>query len=79
MPGVKVTLTNEKTGQTHTWLYEDGLQGYLREHIEDEPLIPYFGGEWFAPAGDETYAKGEGATHGCWHGRRKADWCVKAM
>ncbi|GHA65480.1 DNA topoisomerase 4 subunit B [Formosimonas limnophila] len=62
LPGVKVTLTNEKTDQTQTWFYEDGLQGYLRENLEAEPLIPFFGGEWFAPAGDETFAKGEGAS-----------------
>jgi topoisomerase-4 subunit B len=62
LPGVKVTLTNEKTDQTQTWFYEDGLQGYLRENLEVEPLIPFFGGEWFAPAGDETFAKGEGAS-----------------
>lgn len=62
LPGVKVTLTNEKTDQAQTWFYEDGLQGYLRENLEAEPLIPFFGGEWFAPAGDETFAKGEGAS-----------------
>ncbi|TDR31829.1 DNA topoisomerase IV subunit B [Hydromonas duriensis] len=61
LPGVKVTLTNEKTGQKQTWFYEDGLQGYLRENLEEEPLIPYFSGEWFAPEGDDTFAKGEGA------------------
>lgn len=61
LPGVKVTLNNEKTGQNQTWFYEDGLEGYLRENLHDEPLIPFFGGEWFAPSGDDTYATGEGA------------------
>ncbi|MGL4767321.1 MAG: DNA topoisomerase IV subunit B [Formosimonas sp.] len=61
LSGVKVILNNEKTGQTQTWCYEDGLQGYLRENLEAEPLIPFFAGQWHAPAGDETFAAGEGA------------------
>ena len=61
LPGVKVTLLNEKTGQTQEWYYEDGLNGYLTENLDAEPLIPFFGGEWFAPAGDDTFARGEGA------------------
>ena len=61
LPGVKVILNIEKTGQTQNWYYEDGLQGYLRENLEAETLIPFFGGQWYAPAGDETFAAGEGA------------------
>ena len=61
LPGVTVTLSNEKTAHTQTWFYEKGLEDYLRESLEAEPLIPYFSGEWFAPAGDETFASGEGA------------------
>ena len=29
LPGVKVMLVNEKTGDTKTWQYQDGLRGYL--------------------------------------------------
>ena len=61
MSGVTVTLTQEKTGQTQTWLYKDGLQGYLREYLEQDALIPFFSGEWFAPKNDEQFAEGEGA------------------
>ena len=31
LPGVEVTLINEKTGERQTWQYEDGLRGYLLE------------------------------------------------
>ena len=61
MSGVTVTLTQEKTGQTQTWLYKDGLQGYLREYLEQDALIPFFSGAWFAPKNDEQFAEGEGA------------------
>ena len=61
LPGVKVTLTHEKTGQEQTWFYEDGLNGYLKENLDAEPMIPFFGGEWYAPEGDDTFARGEGA------------------
>ena len=61
MSGVKVTLSNEKTGQTQTWLYQDGLQGYLRENLEQDALIPLFSGSSFAGANDEQFAEGEGA------------------
>ena len=61
MSGVKVTLTNEKTGQTQTWLYQDGLQGYLRENLEQDALIPLFSGSSFAGTNDEQFAEGEGA------------------
>jgi len=33
LPGVKVTLTVEKTGQTRTWQYAEGLRGYLAEAL----------------------------------------------
>lgn len=61
MSGVTVTLTQEKTGQTQTWLYKDGLQGYLREYLEQDALIPFFSGSWFAGKNDEQFAEGEGA------------------
>jgi topoisomerase-4 subunit B len=30
MPGVSVTLANEKTRDTQTWQYKGGLRDYLR-------------------------------------------------
>lgn len=61
LPGVKVVLSNEKIGQVQNWHYEDGLQGYLRENLDNDSLIPFFSGEWYAPAGDDVFAAGEGA------------------
>ncbi len=66
MPGVTVTLTNEKTGDTQTWQYKAGLRDYLQQSLVADPLIPLFEGEHHAGKGeDETFAEGEGAA-----------WCV---
>ncbi|SOE70069.1 DNA topoisomerase IV subunit B [Burkholderia sp. OK233] len=66
LPGVEVTLINEKTGETQTWKYEDGLRGYLLEGMNgSDLLIPLFEGERFVEnsrASEETFAEGEGAT-----------------
>lgn len=60
--GVQVRLTKEKTGETQTWQYEDGLRGYLQEALHDSELIvPVFEGQQFALDDDDTYAEGEGA------------------
>ena len=62
MAGVKVTLVNEKTGDTRNWQYEDGLAGYLSEALEGLELRgPMFQGEQFALADHESFAQGEGA------------------
>ncbi len=62
MAGVKVTLVNEKTGDTRSWQYEDGLAGYLSEALEGLELrVPMFRGEQFALADHESFAQGEGA------------------
>jgi topoisomerase-4 subunit B len=34
MPGVSVTLLNEKTKETQTWLYKGGLRDYLTQTHE---------------------------------------------
>ncbi|MFM0505667.1 DNA topoisomerase IV subunit B [Paraburkholderia caffeinilytica] len=66
LPGVEVTLINEKTGETQSWKYEDGLRGYLLEGMNgSDLLIPLFEGERFVEnsrASEETFAEGEGAT-----------------
>jgi topoisomerase-4 subunit B len=64
MPGVEVSLTIEKTGETSTWRYQEGLRGYLQQSLPGEPIIPLFEGEGFAQD-NETFAEGEGA-----------QWCV---
>jgi topoisomerase-4 subunit B len=65
MPGVTVTLTNEKTKDTQTWLYKGGLRDYLMQTLTGDPVIPMFEGEGFADAQHESFAEGEGA-----------QWCV---
>ncbi len=61
MPGVSVTLVQEKTKDSQTWLYKGGLSDYLTQTLSHDPFIPLFEGEGFADAGHETYAEGEGA------------------
>ncbi|ABM36514.1 DNA topoisomerase IV subunit B [Polaromonas naphthalenivorans] len=65
MPGVTVTLTNEKTKEVQTWLYKGGLRDYLMQTLTADPVIPMFEEEGFADAAHETFAEGEGAS-----------WCV---
>jgi topoisomerase-4 subunit B len=68
LPGVKVSLVQEKSGETQTWLYEQGLRGYLNEAMiqsgHSELIIPDFSGEHYAEPdrpGEENFAQGEGA------------------
>ncbi len=65
MPGVSVTLVNEKTKESQNWLYKGGLKDYLMQTLNGEPVIPLFDGEGFADAQNDNFAEGEGAT-----------WCV---
>src|SRR5689334_17578886 len=44
MPGVSVTLVNEKSKETQTWLYKGGLRDYLMQTLNGEPVIPLFEG-----------------------------------
>jgi len=65
LPGVKVSLTHAKTGDTQSWLYEQGLRGYLNESLSQSGggnlLIPFFEGEQYASADADGFAEGEGA------------------
>ncbi len=65
LPGVKVSFTQEKSGDTQTWLYEQGLRGYLTEALSQsgsgETLIPLFEGEQYASPDADGFAEGEGA------------------
>jgi len=65
LPGVKVSLTQAKTGDTQSWLYEQGLRGYLHEALAQsgsgQTLIPFFEGEQYATADADGFAEGEGA------------------
>lgn len=61
MPGVTVTLVNEKTRETQQWQYKAGLRDYLTQTLNGEPVIPLFEGEGFADGQHESFAEGEGA------------------
>ncbi len=65
MPGVAVTLVNEKAKQTQSWLYKGGLLDYLMQTLVGEPVIPVFEGAGYADDNNDSFAPGEGA-----------DWCV---
>jgi topoisomerase-4 subunit B len=65
MPGVTVTLVQEKTKETQTWVFKGGLRDYLTQTLSGEPVIPLFEGEGFADAQSDSFAEGEGAA-----------WCV---
>ena len=69
LPGVKVTLIQEKGGEPQTWLYTQGLKGYLDEAMaqsgHSSVVIPAFDGEHFADPnrpGEDSFAEGEGAS-----------------
>jgi topoisomerase IV subunit B len=64
MPGVTVSLVNEKTRDTQSWQFKGGLRDYLMQSLAGEPVIPLFEGEGFAQNND-NFAEGEGA-----------QWCV---
>ena len=61
MPGVSVTLVNEKTKDTQSWQYKGGLRDYLEQTLNGDVVIPLWEGDGFADAKDDTFAEGEGA------------------
>ncbi len=65
MPGVTVTLVNEKSKETQNWLFKGGLLDYLMQTLAGELVIPVFEGAGFADAQHDNFAEGEGAS-----------WCV---
>ncbi len=69
MPGVKVSLTVEKTNrepERQEWLYAAGLSDYLMQTLSADPVIPLFEGDHFADGKEsEDVAEGEGAS-----------WCI---
>ena len=65
MPGVTVTLVNERTKETQNWLFKGGLLDYLMQTLAGELVIPVFEGDGFADAQHDNFAEGEGAS-----------WCV---
>ena len=61
MPGVSVTLTNEKSKETQNWLYKGGLRDYLMQSLNGELVIPMFEGDGYADSNHDSFAEGEGA------------------
>ena len=62
MPGVTVTLVNDKTKETQQWQYKAGLRDYLTQTLNGDPVIPLFEGEGFADPNHDSFAEGEGAS-----------------
>ncbi len=64
LPGVTITLNFEKSGETKSWNYPDGLRGYLAEALSEfELATPILLQEKFTRKGDATgFAEGEGAS-----------------
>ena len=61
MPGVSVTLANEKSKETQNWLYKGGLRDYLMQSLTGELVIPMFEGDGYADSNHDSFAEGEGA------------------
>ena len=64
LPGVCISLTLERSKETKTWSFPDGLTGYLAASLMDvEPVIPLFCGEKYVNGADSAsnFAAGEGA------------------
>ena len=61
MPGVSVTLVNEKSKETQNWLYKGGLRDYLMQSLTGELVIPMFEGDGYADSNHDSFAEGEGA------------------
>jgi topoisomerase-4 subunit B len=64
LPGITITLALEKSGETKSWTYPDGLRGYLAEALSEfELATPILLQEKFARKDDNSgFAEGEGAT-----------------
>ena len=61
MPGISVTLVNEKTRDSQTWQYKGGLLDYLSQTLNADPVVPIFEGEGYADRQHDSFAEGEGA------------------
>ena len=66
LPGVKVVLLDEESGDEKVWQYADGLVSYLNETLPEGEqagyVSPVFAGERYAGANDASgFSEGEGA------------------
>ncbi|MEJ2802162.1 DNA topoisomerase IV subunit B [Comamonadaceae bacterium PP-2] len=61
MPGISVTLVNDKARDSQTWQYKGGLLDYLSQTLNADPVVPIFEGEGYADRQHDSFAEGEGA------------------
>ncbi|MDO5623556.1 MAG: DNA topoisomerase IV subunit B [Pseudomonadota bacterium] len=61
MPGVAVTLIDEKKKEPQSWQYKGGLRDYLEQTLPADAVIPVFEGQGYAGRDDGSFAEGEGA------------------
>ena len=61
MPGVTVTLIDEKKKDTQSWQYKGGLRDYLEQTLTADAVIPLFEGEGYAGKDSDSFVEGEGA------------------
>ncbi|WP_303783706.1 DNA topoisomerase IV subunit B [Azovibrio restrictus] len=70
LPGLEVSLTLEQpdgSSSTRTWCFQQGMQQYLAEQIQDELVAPIFAAEKYASRDDENFPPGSGAAWAiCW-------------
>jgi topoisomerase IV subunit B len=62
MPGTEVRLRVPAEKIDRTWRFDGGLAEYLLGVLAVDAVAPVFAAEGFAPADDETFAEGEGAS-----------------
>ena len=64
LPGLKVSLLDERSGRRQQWQYADGLRGYLEETLAAQsgaaPVVPPIECEQYVPSGHDVFAEGEG-------------------
>ena len=78
MPGVSVTLINEKTKETQTWLYKGGLRDYLTQTLTGDPVYRSLKAKALPTPRTKALPKAR-ARSGAWLLPKTASPCAKAM
>ncbi len=79
MPGVSVTLFNEKTKEQQSWQYKGGLKDYLEQSIAGEPVIELSLKAQAMRMRKTTALPKARARLGAWLSPKRAAPCAKAM
>ncbi len=77
MPGVSVTLANEKTRDTQTWQYKGGLKDYLEQSLATDPCCPCSKAQAL-PMPRTTASPRAKARRGAWPLPNRGPCCAKA-